>query len=166
LGALPITEAIDVYPGLLGGIETHMAYADGVVFVPYVDLMATYNAFGLQHLQTVSEGTGGIAAINVNTGKIIWDTKLTTGCDFGAATVVNDLVFTSTYDGTLYAFNRLDGSQVWTFKAPAGMGINAWPSVAKDTIIFPFGVGPNPQLVAFKLGATGSIPTPTPTPAP
>jgi outer membrane protein assembly factor BamB len=164
LGALPLTETLDVYPGLLGGIETHMAYADGVVYVPYVDLMATYNAFGLQSLQTVSEGTGGIAALDVNTGKMLWDTKLTTGCNFGAATVVNDLIFTSTYDGTLYALNRSDGSQVWTYKAPTGMGINAWPSVAKDTIIFPFGAGTNPQLVAFKLGATGSIPTPTPAP--
>lgn len=169
LGALPLTGSLDVYPGLLGGIETHMAYADGVVFVPYVDLMAKYNAFGLVSLQNVANGTGGVAALDVNTGDVIWDTPLTTGCNFGAATVVNDLVFTSTYDGTLYALNRADGSVKWTFKAPAGMGINGWPSVARDTIIFPFGVGSNPSLVAFRLGATGSIPTPapaTPTPAP
>jgi glucose dehydrogenase len=160
LGALPLTGSLDVYPGLLGGIETHMAYADGVIYVPYVDLMAKYNAYGLVSLQTVSQGTGGIAAIDVNTGNIMWDTKLTTGCNFGACTVVNDLVFTSTYDGTLYALNRTGGSVVWKMKGPAGMGINAWPSVAKDTIIFPFGAGTNPQLVALKLGATGSFSNP------
>ena len=84
--------------------------------------MANYNAFGLQHLDTVNTGTGGVAALDVNTGKIIWDTKLTTGCNFGACTVVNDLVFTSTYDGTLYALKRADGSQVWKFKASGGYG--------------------------------------------
>ncbi len=169
LGALPLDTALDVYPGLLGGIETHMAYADGIIYVPYVDLMATYNAYGLQHLQSVSEGTGGVAALDVNTGEILWDTKLTTGCNFGAATVVNDLVFTSTYDGTLYALKRSDGSVVWTYKAPAGSGINAWPAVARDTIIFPFGVGSGPKLVAFRLGATPPPTTtvpPTTTPPP
>ena len=78
--------------------------------------------------------------------------------NFGAATVVNDLVFTSTFDGTLYAFNKTTGAQVWTMKGPAGASINGWPSVAKDTIIFPYGGGSNPVLVALKLGATGSMP--------
>jgi glucose dehydrogenase len=159
LGALPTDTTIEVFPGLLGGIETHMAFADGIIYVPYVDFGAKYNAYGLQGLDSFSSGTGGLAALDVNTGKILWDDSLPS-MNFGAATVVNDLVFTSTYDGTLYAFNKTTGAQVWKFTPPAGMSINGWPSVAKDTILFPYGGGPHPMLVAFKLGATGSIPTP------
>jgi plastocyanin len=86
----------------------------------------------------------------------------------GAATVVNDLVFTATYDGTIWALNKKSGEVVWSYKAPAG--INAWPAVVGDTIIWPAGavntIAVNqfgtPQLIALKLGA--AVPTATPTP--
>jgi outer membrane protein assembly factor BamB/plastocyanin len=161
LGALPLDTPVQMYPGVLGGIESHMAFADGIIYAPYDDLWTSYNAYGLQKVQSVAQGTGGLAAFDVNTGKILWDTKLPS-LNVGAATVCNDLVFTSTYDGTLYALRRSDGSQVWKFTPPAGMGINAWPSIARDTILFPYGVGSNPMLVAFKLGATGTITVPPP----
>ena len=74
--------------------------------------------------------------------------------------VVNDLVFTATFDGTIYAFNRTDGAQVWTYKAPSA--INGWPAVAGDTIVWPaggggtFGNNTTPQLSpsAFQAAAT------------
>ena len=71
---------------------------------------------------------------------------------FGAATVVNDLVFTSTFDGMIYAFNKYTGSLVWDYQSPAG--INAWPAVSGDTIVFPAGVPTETQepiLMAFRL---------------
>jgi alcohol dehydrogenase (cytochrome c) len=72
---------------------------------------------------------------------------------FGAATIVNDLVFTSTFNGMIHAFDRFTGQELWAFQAPAG--INAWPAVSRDTILFPTGVqlGPEPPaLIAFQLG--------------
>ena len=36
----------------------------------------------------------------------------------GAATIANDVVFTETYDGTIYAYNAKTGAKVWSVKAP------------------------------------------------
>ena len=94
--------------------------------------------------------TGELVAIDAATGKILWDKKLDQMV-VGAATVVNDLVFTSTYNGKIYAFDRKTGDEVWTYQAPGG--INGWPAVSGDTIIFPVGVGQNPVLLALSLGA-------------
>jgi alcohol dehydrogenase (cytochrome c) len=135
-----------VYPGYLGGVETPMAYADGLVYVPYVDLYVNYTATSIANGQSFNEGKGGLAALDVTTGKIIWDEKFES-LNFGGATVVNDLIFTATYDGTIYAFQKNTGIEVWRFKAPAG--INAWPAVTKDIIIWPCGVGEKPSLIAL-----------------
>ena len=158
-----------VYPGALGGVETPMAYANGTVYVPYVDLYTNWTpvsslSIGVKNapqaeIQPFTEGTGGLVAIEVDTGKILWDRKLDS-INVGGATVVNDLVFTATFDGTIYAFDAMTGEQVWNFTAPAG--INAWPAVANDTIIWPCGVGGTPQVIALRPGGMGNV-TPTPT---
>jgi len=137
-----------VYPGPLGGIETPMAYADGIVYAPNVDLFADFTPSEINFSTfNISAGRGGLTAIQVDTGQILWN-KQFDSINVGAATVVNDLVFTATYDGTIYALKRASGEQAWKFKAPAG--INAWPAVAGDTIIWPAGVGNTPLLIAFK----------------
>jgi hypothetical protein len=41
---------------------------------------------------------------------------------------------------------------VWTFQAPAG--INAWPAVAGDTIVWPAGLGREPVLFALRPGGS------------
>ena len=61
-----------------------------------------------------------------------WQRKLPS-MDFGAATVANDVVFTSTFDGTIYAFETTTGKTLWTTKAPAG--INSFPAVDGDTLL-------------------------------
>jgi outer membrane protein assembly factor BamB len=116
-------------------------------------------------------GTTEVVALDLNTGKILWSTPLPS-VSFGAATVVNDLLFTATYDGVIYALARADGSIVWSYQAPGG--IIAWPAVAADTLVWPVGLGREPRLLALRLGATGEaappaarpLPTPTPTPTP
>ena len=50
---------------------------------------------------------------------------------------VSDLVFTSTYDGTVHALLRSDGRVVWTYRATAR--IIAPLAVAQDTILVPAG---------------------------
>ena len=69
----------------------------------------------------------------------------------GGATVINDLVFTAEYDGTIHAFKADSGEEVFVYKAPAG--INGWPAVANDTIVWPAGDGDEPTLVALRLSA-------------
>jgi len=74
--------------------------------------------------------------------------------DFGAATVANDVVFTSDYAGTLYAFDTQTGKTLWTQKTPAG--INAFPAVDGDTLLVGsaaagFTKNPKFQLIAYSL---------------
>ena len=139
-----------VYPGIFGGIETNMALAGGIVYVPVVNVFADFTPTSFdQTTLDIAGGTGELVALDVNTGDVLWKKEFNSP-NFGSATVVNDLVFTATYDGTIYAFNRKTGDQIWTHKASGG--INAWPAVADDTIIFPVGLGKPPQLIAFKIG--------------
>jgi outer membrane protein assembly factor BamB len=72
--------------------------------------------------------------------------------------VVNDLLITATYDGTVYALSRNDGNVVWQWDAPGGT--NAFPAVVGDTIVWAFGLGDDPSLIALSLKGNGEIPTP------
>jgi len=74
--------------------------------------------------------------------------------DFGAATVANDVVFTSTYAGTVYAFDTQTGKTLWTTKAPAG--INSFPAIDGDTLLVGAGTtgfdkNPHFQLIAYSI---------------
>ncbi len=75
--------------------------------------------------------------------------------------MVNDVVFTATYDGTIYGFNATTGKQLFQYKASAG--INAWPAVAGDTIIWPAGNGLNASLVALRVGGGNTTVSPSST---
>jgi outer membrane protein assembly factor BamB len=153
LGPLP-RHRVTVCPGLLGGVETPMAYADGRLFVPVVDLCGWGSATSRQQLTTVdpSRGTGRLVALDAATGRILWERRLPAP-DFGCATVSNDLVFTSTFDGSVYAFATGDGAPLWHARMRAG--VNACPTVVGDLVLFGAGVerpeGATPELVAFSL---------------
>ncbi|MEX0763011.1 MAG: PQQ-binding-like beta-propeller repeat protein [Dehalococcoidia bacterium] len=175
LDELPMETPVPFFPGTLGGIEVPGAYADGVIYMPIVDLYSLGNATGfggetsneayqnmIQSGPGFDEGTGQLVALDASTGIVLWHQDLPT-INVGAATVVNDLVFTATYDGVIYAFNKDTGEQVWEAQAPAG--INGWPAVAGDTIVWPAGVGGEASLVAYRIGAPGEVDRPgTPTP--
>ncbi len=155
LPAFPTDGTITVSPGFYGGVETPMAYADGMVFVAANNLPADVTNGLTATIHPFSEGTGDLVAIDVNTGHILWDKKLPSAL-FGGATVVNDLVFTGTFDGMLYAFDTSTGEQVWSYQAPAG--VNAWPAVAGDTIVWPIaGPGGPTSIIGFQLGKTTPV---------
>jgi outer membrane protein assembly factor BamB len=159
LKTIPNGKTVTVAPGFYGGVETPMALADGVVYVPVVNVPTDYTATGMTQ-PDVSAGTGEVDAIDVDSGRILWTAKLDAP-DFGGALVAGDLVFTSTFTGEVLAFDRASGKQVWSFQAPGG--VNSPMSAAGDTLLVPVGLGPRPMLVALRLGANGTIPTPTPT---
>jgi outer membrane protein assembly factor BamB len=92
-------------------------------------------------------------AVDAATGKVLWQHKLTS-MDFGAATVANDVVFTSTYAGTIYAFDTESGKTLWSTKAPAG--INSFPAIDGDTLLIGaaapgFLKKPQFELIAYSL---------------
>ena len=56
-------------------------------------------------------------ALNLATGKVEWDTKVDS-LPLGAATVSDDLVFTTTFNGELIALNRGTGAVVFHRQLP------------------------------------------------
>jgi alcohol dehydrogenase (cytochrome c) len=152
VGPLP-KQRVPVCPGLLGGVETPMAYADGRLFVPVVDLCTLGSAVGYQTLTSVdpTAGKGRLVALDAATGSRLWERRFPSP-NFGCATVANDVVFTSTYDGNVYAFATATGKLLW--RAHMRTGINACPTVVGDQLLVGAGV-PRPngvrELVAFGL---------------
>jgi hypothetical protein len=134
-----------------------MALSDGILYVPVVNLFGDYTPTSFDPSTfNIGAGTGELIALDVATGNQLWSQSFDS-INIGAATVVNDLVFTSTMSGKIYAFDKISGDKVWEYQAPGG--INGWPAVSKDYILFPMGLGPAPQLIAFKIGAVVSTTT-------
>jgi outer membrane protein assembly factor BamB len=147
-----------VLPGVLGGIETPMALADGIVYAPIVDMFSDFMPTGLVATTLdFGAGTGELTALDVNNGHLLWNVKFDSMA-VGSATVVNDIVFTATLSGMIYALNAKTGQKLWTYQASGG--INGGPAVTRDFILFPVGMGAKPQLVAFQLGKAASSTTP------
>ena len=153
-GRLP-RKPIDITPGDLGGVETPMAYAAGRLFVPWLNLATRASASGPANTGfKFHQGRGGLTAIDAATGKVDWQQRLPS-MDFGAATVANDVVFTSTYAGVIYAFDTETGKTLWTKQATAG--INSFPAIDGDTLLVGaaapgFFKKPKFQLIAYSLG--------------
>ena len=73
VGPLPETP-VEVCPGLFGGALTPMAYADGRVFVPVVELCMRESAVTTARVaqRPPEEGTGVVAALDAATGQPLW----------------------------------------------------------------------------------------------
>jgi outer membrane protein assembly factor BamB len=140
-----------VYPGLLGGVIAPMATNGSTVFVPVVNHSVTYS--NQAEPQESGPLTGELVALNVATGAVEWDRKLATAA-FGAATAVNDLVFATSFEGKLYAFDASNGDLAWETQLPAGT--NTGVAVSGDTLIAPAGVlltsSQSAAIVAYRLG--------------
>jgi outer membrane protein assembly factor BamB len=99
-----------------------------------------------------------MVAVNQDTGQVDWDTKLPS-TPYGAATVTNNIVFTTTLDGELYALNAATGAIL--LKTPLPAGSNAPVTVDGDYVIAGAGVPlsktQQPEIIAYKLGATGKL---------
>jgi alcohol dehydrogenase (cytochrome c) len=152
-GPLP-PKRVTICPGLLGGVETQMAYADGRLFVPVVDLCAHGSATSYDDLDRVdpTRGRGRLVALDTTTGKRLWEQTFGSPV-FGCATVADDVVFTSTYDGVVYAVAAEGGRRLWSYRLRAG--INACPAVVGDLLVVgagaprPGGPAIAPEVVAF-----------------
>jgi len=152
-GPLP-RRRVTVCPGLYGGVETPMAYASGRVFVPVVDLCGWGSATTSESVTSIQpdRGRGELVAIDAASGRVLWDRHLASA-DFGCATAVSDVVFTSTYAGVVYAFAAGNGRLLWHARMPAR--INACPAIDGNQLLIGAGVprahGSGPALVAYGL---------------
>ena len=124
---------VEVYPGSLGGVETPIAYADGVLFVPYLDYPAVPDHDGRGRrgrAWATTRAEGGLAAIDATNGSILWDIKFDT-LPVAAATVANDVVFAGGIDGIFAAYSTAaTGEELWRYEADSGF--NAPPAIAGD----------------------------------
>jgi outer membrane protein assembly factor BamB len=139
VGPLP-TRQVSVCPGLLGGVLTPMAYAEGKLYLPIVDLCMKGGAYGYEsfaHVDVAGRGKGEFVAVDASTGKHVWTRRLAQP-DFGCATVADGVVFTATFDGTVYAFDTRDGSTLWRGRTRAWL--NSCPAVAGHTLLVGAGV--------------------------
>jgi len=154
---LKITLPYTYEPGPIGGILTNMAVADGSVYVATVNVPFVIKT--MSAVNGAAAGTtasGDIEALNLATGKVEWDTKVAS-LPLGAATVSNDLVFTTLYNGELLALNRSTGAIVYRKALPAST--NSPIAVTSNAILVPAGApvtsakggAGTPQLVAYTL---------------
>jgi outer membrane protein assembly factor BamB len=133
LQTIPPGQTVEVLPGPLGGVETPMAYADGTVFVPVVNLPLGYKATEIDFASLdITQGTGELVALDAVDGSVKWQVDLP-AMNVGAATVANDVVFTATLDGVFRAYTTASGEPIWSFQA--GAGINAPPAVAGGLVL-------------------------------
>jgi outer membrane protein assembly factor BamB len=143
----------EVYPGNLGGVIAPMSTDGTHVFVPVVNHPVTL-ASGSEIEEASAENAGELVALNVKDGSLAWKHEFPLAPAFGATTVTNDLVFATTYDGKVHAYDAKSGRQAWQEELPAGT--NSGVSVEGDMVIAPAGVpaaeGQTPQIVAYRLG--------------
>ncbi|MBW3632446.1 MAG: PQQ-binding-like beta-propeller repeat protein [Chloroflexi bacterium] len=173
LDGVPPGETIEVLPGVLGEVETPMAFADGVVYAAVVNMATPYTATGhealdgtqavqnAERMTDLDAGTGEIVALDATSGELLWRHEVEAP-PFDAETVVNDLVVASTFDGTIFALTRERGEVVWSAQLAAPL--IAWPAIVGDTLLVGAGAGDG-ALTAFRLGAeTAATPASTPEP--
>lgn len=136
-----------IAPGVLGGVLTPAAYADGVVYVAVVDYPTHFTRQGWT-LDT-EPATGQVVALDARDGDILWTTPLPAAA-YGAATVVNDLVLIPDADGVVHALARESGESVFRYETHGG--INAPLTVAGDLLLVPVGVtSEDPALLGLAL---------------
>jgi outer membrane protein assembly factor BamB len=144
---------VKIYPGNWGGVQTQMASDGRTVYVPVNNLYILYSGQTESEQQDLMEGTGEIVALDVATGRVRWDRKLPHSV-YGGATVANDVVFTTTYEGTAWGLDAHTGQVVWRSKLPAGN--DAPVTVAGDTLITAGSLALDESqhlaLVAYRLG--------------
>jgi len=135
---IPEGQSLEVWPGTLGGVETPMAYANGLVFVPVYELPSTYvgGGFDPETPFDFTTATGTLVALNAADGTIAWQVEIPTG-PLAGMTVTNDVVFSAGLDGVILGLNTADGTEVFRYQAPAG--INTSPAVSGDSIFFAAG---------------------------
>jgi outer membrane protein assembly factor BamB len=161
---IPLPALFDLEPGVFGGIESQLATDGSTTFAAVNNLAVPISRKGVAEsssafLAAITKAAGEMVAVNQDTGKIQWDDRLPSS-PYGAAAVTNNVVFTTTYNGYLYAFNAATGAIL--LKTPLSAGTNAPVTIAGDYVIAGAGVtlskSQHPLIIAYKLGAKGKLP--------
>jgi len=151
-------------PSIYGGVETQLASNGTTTFAAVNELAlpatpAGYTGSVATVVAAVENATGEMVAVNQDTGTIDWDTPLPSS-PYGAATVTNDVVFTTTFHGDLYALDAATGKIL--LETPMSAGSNAPVAVDGDYVIAgagaPLSGTQRSLIIAYRLGAHGTLP--------
>lgn len=151
-----------ISPGTLGGVVSNIAAAGNSVYLATVDLTQTYTNLSYAiPLKTSSHEAGEIEALNLTTGKVEWDTKVPS-LPLGAATVSNDLIFTTTFSyatlsSHLLALDAQTGKIV--YRQQLATTTNSPIAIAGRTLLVPAGgitgkrkqPSRDPQVIAYRV---------------
>jgi alcohol dehydrogenase (cytochrome c) len=160
---MPLPANVTVEPGEFGGIESQLASDGTTAFAAVNDLATTYGSTTGPDLSNIgvalATATGEMVAVNQDNGQIAWDDQLPSS-PYGGASITNDVVFTTTFNGYLYAFDTATGAVL--LKTPLSAGSNAPVTIEGGYVIVGAGVPlsstQEPLIIAYKLGATGTLP--------
>lgn len=139
--SLPSAEGTIIYPGVMGGANWSPVSVDArrrLVFIPGIHWPVEYKL----HQQAASEGKdavryssmspintpekhGLLTAIDLDSGKIVWQVKTENPLIGGVLSTASGLVFTGEGSGELMAFDADSGEKRWSGKTDAG--VNAPP---------------------------------------
>jgi outer membrane protein assembly factor BamB len=143
-------------PGEFGGVESPYASDGTTAYFPMNNFGIFSKTQAANGTADYTKGTGVMVAIDQATGKIKWQHQFKSS-PYGAAAVSNDLVWTTTFDGTIWALNKNTGAVVWSKKLPAGT--NSPVAIDGDTVLvgagLPLGKNQKPTFIAYRVGATG-----------
>jgi alcohol dehydrogenase (cytochrome c) len=160
----PLPASFCLEPSTYGGVLTQLASNGSTIYAAVNDLAMPATPTGYagsltSALEAVEKATGEMVAVNQDTGTVEWDTPLPSS-PYGAATVTNDVVFTTTFHGDLYALDATTGAIL--FKTPMSAGSNAPVAVDGDYVIAGAGAAlastQRNMIIAYKLGGTGKLP--------
>jgi glucose dehydrogenase len=151
-------------PSSYGGILTQLASNGSTTFAAVNDLALPASPAGDTEseaalFENVERAAGEMVAVNQDTGTVAWDTLLPSS-PYGAATVTNDVVFTTTFQGDMYALDAATGAIL--FSTPMSAGSNAPVAIDGDYVIAGAGAALSSKernmIIAYKPGATGKLP--------
>jgi alcohol dehydrogenase (cytochrome c) len=161
---IPLPAKFILEPGVFGGVESELASNGSTTFAAVNNLAVPLTAHGVAEngqafKAAIAKATGEMVAVDQDTGKIEWDDKLPSS-PYGAATITNNVVFTTTYNGYLYAFNTATGAVL--LKTPLSALSNAPVTIDGDYVIAGAGSATSKSqralIIAYKLGARGKLP--------
>ena len=164
---LALPGQVDVEPGAFGGIESQLASNGSATFAAVSNLPVVFKSESGPYFPSLAalgtalvKAAGEMVAVNQDTGTVEWDTPLPSS-PYGAATVTNNVVFTTTFHGDLYALDAATGKIL--LAKPLSAGTNAPVTVDGDYVITGADIqAPDSQqqalIIAYKLGAKGTLP--------
>ncbi len=138
IGPLP-RRVVQVFPGIYGGVETPMAFAEQPALRPVARLPDGASANGLPGGLTAAaavslkSGRGGLTAVDATTGKVLWQRKLPSDELRGGDRRQRCRLHQHVRRDDVRLRHAESGRTLWRAKARAG--INSFPAIDGDTLL-------------------------------